>query len=84
MEIYTTSQARKNLFKLVNYTTISHEPVYIVGKKHKAVLLSKEDYSALIETLYIASVPGMTESIIKSSKEPIKSFSEQLEWNDEG
>lgn len=33
MEIYTTTQVRSNLFKLMAYTNASHNPVYIVGKK---------------------------------------------------
>ena len=51
MEIYTTSQARANLFKLVDHAAHSHDPVYIVGNNHKAVLIAEEDYKALLETL---------------------------------
>jgi prevent-host-death family protein len=53
MEIYTTSQARANLFQLVEHTNASHNPVYIVGKNSKAVLISEEDYREMIETLYL-------------------------------
>jgi prevent-host-death family protein len=81
MEIYTTSQARTNLFKLVEYTTQSHDPVYIVGKSNKAVLMSEEDYRAMIETLYISAIPGMKESILATAKEPIEHFSDKIDWD---
>lgn len=82
MEIYTTSQARTNLFKLVEYTAEVHDPIYIVGKHNKAVLLAEEDYRAMMETLYICSIPGMKESILKASKEPIENFSDKIDWDD--
>jgi prevent-host-death family protein len=82
MEIYTTSQARANLFKLIEHTAESHDPVYIVGKNNKAVLISEEDYRAMIETLYITSIPGMKESILSASKAPIESFSDKIDWDD--
>ena len=82
MEIYTTSQARANLFKLMEHAVESHDPVYIVGKHNKAVLISEEDYRALIETLYISSIPGMKDSILSASKEPIENFSDKIDWDD--
>ena len=82
MEIYTTNQARSNLFKIVEHASQSHEPVYIVGKQNKAVLICEEDYRAMIETLYITSIPGMKESILSAAKEPLENFQETINWND--
>jgi antitoxin YefM len=82
MEIYSTSEARANLFELVKWVSSSHQPAYIIGKKHKAVILSEEDYSGLIETLYISSIPGLKESIIQSRNSPIEEFSSELDWGD--
>jgi RPE1 domain-containing protein len=81
MDIYTTSQARVSLFKLVENANITHNPVYIVGKRNKAVLISEEDYRAMIETLYITSIAGMKDSIIAASKEPLESYSESIDWD---
>ena len=81
MEIYTTSQARANLFKLIEQTAQSHDPVYIVGKNNKAVLISEQDYRAMVETLYISSIPGMKESILQASQAPIESFSDKIDWD---
>jgi len=81
MDIYTTSQARSNLFKLVEHTANSHDPIYIVGKHNQAVLISAEDYRAIMETLYITSIPGMRESILSSAQEPIEEFSDKIDWD---
>jgi antitoxin YefM len=88
VEICTISEARANLFQLVDNVAKWHEPVYIIGKRDKdgnrkkAVLVSEEDYSNMADTIYLSSIPGMRESILKSMKEPIENFSETLEWDD--
>lgn len=82
MEIYTSSQARANFFKLLEHAVEAHDPIYIVGK-HKAVLISEADYRAMVETLYLTSVPGMKDSILSAMKEPIEKFSDKIDWDDE-
>jgi antitoxin YefM len=82
MEIYTTSQAREKLFKIVEHVTMSHDPVYIVSKKKKVVILSEEDYEAMKETLYLSSIPGMKESLIKASKGKKEDFVEEINWDE--
>lgn len=79
MEIYTTSQARHDLFRLVDATNQTNEPVYIVGKRHKAVLISEEDYRAMTETLHIVSVPGLKASIIEMHNKPIEEYSQDID-----
>jgi len=81
MEIYTTSQARTNLFKLVEQVAQNHEPTYIVGKKNKVVLIAEDDYQAMQETLYIMSKPGLKELIIKANEEPLDTYQENLNWD---
>ena len=81
MDIYTTSQARANLFKIIDHAVESHDPVYIIGKKNKVVLMAEEDYRAIAETLYLTSIPGMKESILKASKEPIEDFSNEIDFD---
>lgn len=72
MHIYTTTQARAKLFHIIDQTNETHEPVYIKGKRNDAVILSKEDYESLQETLAIYAVPGLANSILKASKESLK------------
>jgi PHD/YefM family antitoxin component YafN of YafNO toxin-antitoxin module len=38
------SEARKNLYQLIDQIAITHEPTMIKGKRNKAVLISLEDW----------------------------------------
>lgn len=58
----------------------SHTPVQIVGKRNSAVLISEEDWRAIEETLYLTSIPGMRESIIKGLKTPVEKCKEEPGW----
>jgi antitoxin YefM len=71
MTILTASEARANLYRLIDQTTESHEPITISGKRGNAVLISAEDWSAIQETLYLLAVPGMRESIKAGMAEPL-------------
>jgi PHD/YefM family antitoxin component YafN of YafNO toxin-antitoxin module len=55
-------------------------PVQIVGKRSSAVLISEEDWKAIQETLYLASIPGMRESIKKGLKTPVGKCSKEPGW----
>lgn len=59
------TNVRKDLYKLVENVSKFHEPTMIVGKKGNAVLISEDDWSAIQETLYLDSIPKMTESILE-------------------
>lgn len=65
------STARKNFYHLVDEVNETHIPVLLTGKNKEAVLLSKEDWNAIQETLYLQSIPGMVESIVDADSEPI-------------
>ena len=41
----TTTEARSNLYRLIDETAASHQPIVIMGKRNKAVLVSEEDWS---------------------------------------
>ena len=47
-----------------------------------AVLLSAEDYSGLMETLYLVSAPGMREKVMDGLKQPLDECldEEDVEW----
>jgi len=80
MTSYSTSEARKNLFKLVDRVKETHEPVYIVGKRNSAYLVSEEDWRGVQETLYLVSIPGVLESIIEGMNTPVEEMSEDPGW----
>ena len=80
MRTITITEARKIIYKLIDQATESHEPVQITGKRNNAVLMSEEDWRAIQETLYLVSIPGMRESIIKGLKAPLADTSDKLKW----
>ena len=80
MHTLTASEARANLYRLIDETTESHEPVVISGKRNSAVLISAEDWSAIQETLHLLAVPGMRESIKAGMAEPLTESAKELKW----
>ena len=63
---------RKNAFNYVEQTVKYNETLNICTKEGNAVLLSEEDYSGIMETLYLVSVPGMREKIMDGMKESLE------------
>lgn len=80
MDVLTASQARANLFKLIDEAAESHHPVVISGKRNSAVLVSEEDWAAIQETLHLLAVPGMRESIRKGMNTPLAKTSKTVKW----
>lgn len=80
MRTLTASEARANLYRLIDETVASHQPIIISGKRNSAVLLSAEDWSAIQETLYLLAVPGMRESIKTGMNEPLAKSAKELKW----
>ena len=80
MTTLTASTARACLYKLLDQTASSHEPVQITGRRSNAVLVSEEDWRSIQETLYLISIPGMRESIRAGLKTPVRKTSKKLNW----
>ncbi|QFY41941.1 type II toxin-antitoxin system Phd/YefM family antitoxin [Candidatus Methylospira mobilis] len=80
MQTLTASEARANLYRLMDQAAESHQPIIITGKRTSAVLISNEDWQAIQETLFLLAVPGMRESIKQGMAEPLASSATELEW----
>lgn len=80
MAVLTASQARANLYRLIDQAAESHEPILIAGKRKSAVLVAEEDWKAIQETLFLLSIPGMGESIRAAMAEPLAESAEELDW----
>ena len=80
MTSITVTRARANLFKLLDQTALSHEPIQITGRRQNGVLLSEDDFRAMQETLYLLSVPGMKASLRKARKAPLRAYSKTRPW----
>ena len=80
MVTITATLARQTLYNLVDEVSLSHEPVQIAGKRNSAVLISEDDWRAIQETLYLTSIPGMKESIVRGLKTPVEKCHKDLGW----
>ena len=80
MSTLTATEARKRLYTLVDDVAESHDPIQIVGKRNSAVLVSEEDWRAIQETLYLASIPEMRKSIREGLKTPVEECEQELDW----
>jgi len=80
MTAITASEARANLYRLIDEAAKSHQPLLITGKRNKAVLISEEDWEAIQETMYLLSVPGMRESIREGLETPVSDTSKEPGW----
>jgi prevent-host-death family protein len=80
MTTFSATEARANLYRLIDQAAESHEPIRIAGKRHDAVLVAAEDWAAIQETLFLLSVPGMRESIREGMVESIESCADEPGW----
>ena len=76
----TASEARKQLYRLVDEVAEEHCPIVITGKRNNAVLVSEDDWRAIQETLHLAQIPGMVTSIREGMATSPDEMSEELEW----
>lgn len=80
MQTLSASEARANLYRLMDQAAESHQPIIISGKRNNAVLVSAEDWSAIQETLHLLTVPDMAESIKEGMAQPIEACDKDLNW----
>ena len=84
MTATTLARAQKNLAELISDVNESCRPVIIANDDGKnAVLVSEEDWNSMQETLYLYSIPGMVDSIIKAGQEPLSActpYDPNEEW----
>ena len=82
MSAINITNARKELYNLVEEVNLYSEPTLIVSKKGNAVLVSENDWNAIQETVYLNSIPGLVESIKKGMETPIEDCvsEEDVEW----
>jgi antitoxin YefM len=80
MTTVTVTDARNNLYSLVDQVAASHEPVLISGKRTNAVLISEDDWRSIQETLFLLNIPGMRETIIEGLNTPLDECADEAGW----
>ncbi|WP_455010292.1 type II toxin-antitoxin system Phd/YefM family antitoxin [Oribacterium sinus] len=66
------TKARAKLNQIVSEVNEYSQPITITNNRGKnAVLIGEEDWKAIQETLYLNSIPGLSQSILASKEEEI-------------
>lgn len=68
MKVINVTNARKDLYNLIQKVNENSEPVLITGIKCNAVLISEGDWNSICETMRLKSIPGMEESLLKGKE----------------
>lgn len=66
MTAITTSEARRDLFGLIDRVNQDQTEVEITSKRGSAVLMSKDEYDALVETSYLLRSPENARRLLSS------------------
>ena len=66
------TKARAKLNQIVSEVNEFSQPITIINNRGKnAVLIGEEDWKAIQETLYLNSIPGLSQSILASKEKEI-------------
>ena len=84
MTSISITKVRANLYQTVSEVNESSQPITITNNRGKnAVLIGEEDWKAIQDTLYLNSIPGMSQSILASKEEDLSectSYDPNEEW----
>ena len=72
-------EAQKQLQQSIASMSESHQPIALEHTSN-TVLSSETESASVQETLYLLSVPGMRESILKGMAMPIEECDPYLDW----
>lgn len=82
--MYNTNvtNARANLYNLLDMAIEDSEVINISTKNGNAVIISESDYNSLLETLYLSSDPAYKQSLIDGMNTPLSECvsEEDVEW----
>ena len=67
--VITASEARSQLFPLIERVNSDSTPIIITSKKGNAVLVSESEWEAMIETMYLLRTATNRERLAKSKAE---------------
>ena len=77
MAVVNVTSARKNLYNLVSMVQ-DHETVIITSKEGNAIMISEEDWDAIMETLYVMGDPDFQKNLEEARNTPL---GEREVWN---
>lgn len=73
----TASQARKQLFPLIEQVNNERITVEITSRRGNAVLISAEEFAAMRETAYLMRVPANAKRLLESLQQALSGDRQQ-------
>lgn len=71
MSTISIEEARNNLYKICEEVNNNSSPLLIINKNGKnCYLVGEDDFNAILGTVFLNSVEGLSNSIIKEGKTP--------------
>jgi antitoxin YefM len=70
MDCLLLQEATANFDTIINQVTENHKPVLIKGTENDVVMISKEDWAAIEETIYLNSIHGYIDSLNEVMSSP--------------
>jgi len=83
MTAITAVKAKEKIYELIHDVNINSSPVTITNSEGKnVVLVGEDDWKAIEETIYLMSIPGMSESIISGGNISVSDYLDEseVEW----
>lgn len=83
MSAISVTKARENIYQLLSDVNLNSQPITITNTRGKnGVLIGEDDWNAIQETLYLNSIPGIAESIMKGGNTPLEDClsEDEVEW----
>jgi len=77
----TVNTALKDFDIILDDVITKGDMVSIATDNGTAVLISQEVWNGMMETLYLQSIPGMTESIMEGKATPLSECLDSVGWD---
>ena len=75
MAVTNISVLRKNLFSSIDNVIEYNDSITVSTKNGNAVIISEDEYNAMLETIYLVSQKGLVEKIKEGEKEDVSKMS---------
>lgn len=79
MTTVNITNARQELYKYAKSCLLYNDVINISTKDGNVIMISQEDYNNLIESLALAGIPGLYESIAEGVNTPLEDC-EKIQW----
>ncbi|MDQ1686629.1 MAG: antitoxin YefM [Frankiaceae bacterium] len=73
----TASEARRNLFPLIEQVNDDHTHVEITSRRGNAVLISRDEFEALQETAHLLRAPANARRLLESLEQAMSGQREE-------